>query len=274
MKLIQFTDIHLTAPGQTIGGRDPNANLERALDHALSLHNDAEAIFITGDLSDWGEKEDYVRLKERISRLSIPCHVTIGNHDDRANFLEIFPELGNADGHVQYAVPLSGGIGIVLDTWGPNTHAGHFCEKRAAWLKNQLKNNKRPAFIFMHHHPVPTHVGPMDQIMLRDFERFGEVISEYRDQIVHICFGHCHMPLGGSFYGVPISAPRGTNHAGFANFAETKLLTASDLPEAYSVILTDGPCVTVHMIEFGYTGELRIEGSPNYADWDRGTMER
>ena len=31
MKLIQLTDIHLSAPGQTISGRDPNANFDRAL---------------------------------------------------------------------------------------------------------------------------------------------------------------------------------------------------------------------------------------------------
>ena len=62
MKLIQLTDIHLTTPGQTIGGRDPNANFDRALSHALTNHPDVEAIIITGDLSDWGERDDYLRL--------------------------------------------------------------------------------------------------------------------------------------------------------------------------------------------------------------------
>ena len=56
MKLIQMTDTHLTAPGRTIGGRDPNANFERALTHALDQHPDAEALVITGDLSDRGAR--------------------------------------------------------------------------------------------------------------------------------------------------------------------------------------------------------------------------
>ncbi len=58
MKLLQITDIHLTTPGKTIGGRDPNANFAKALAHATSHHPDAEALVITGDLSDWGEPAD------------------------------------------------------------------------------------------------------------------------------------------------------------------------------------------------------------------------
>src|SRR3546814_3964509 len=93
MKLIQLTDIHLTAPGQTIGGRDPNANFERALTHALEQHPDAEAIAITGDLSDWGDRADYERLRDRIAGLPMPVHLAIGNHDDRETFLQVFPDL-------------------------------------------------------------------------------------------------------------------------------------------------------------------------------------
>ena len=32
--------------------------------------------------------------------------------------------------------------------------------------------------------------------------------------------------------------------------------------------------VTVHMVEFGYTGPIRIEGSTDYKAWDRETMAR
>jgi hypothetical protein len=30
----------------------------------------------------------------------------------------------------------------------------------------------------------------------------------------------------------------------------------------------------VHMVEYGYIGEIRCEGSPDYADWDQLTMAR
>ncbi len=274
MKLLQFTDIHLTAPGQTIGGRDPNANFERALAHALAHHPDAEAAIVTGDLSDWGDRADYLRLRARLAELPLPVHLCIGNHDDRAAFLDVFPETADRDGHVQRAVPLSEGTAVLLDSWAPETHAGAFCARRAAWLEDALAEAAPPVFLFLHHNPVPTGIAPMDRIGLLDRERLGAVVARHRARIAHIGFGHLHLPVAGSFHGVPVAATRGTNHAGWPDFAETELLLAADLPEAYAVIRAEGPYVTVTMVEYGYTGPIRREGSPDYAAWDRETMAR
>lgn len=52
------------------------------------------------------------------------------------------------------------------------------------------------------------------------------------------------------------------------------MLLASDLPEAYAVIVAQGAAVTVQMVEFGYRGERRVEGSPDHATWDRATLAR
>ncbi|MEM0936561.1 MAG: metallophosphoesterase [Pseudomonadota bacterium] len=102
MKLLHLTDIHLTTPGDTIADRDPNANSERALADAMAHHADADAMFITGDLSDWGERADYRRLKARIATLPVPVHLLIGNHDDRPTMLAEFPELAGDGGFVQH----------------------------------------------------------------------------------------------------------------------------------------------------------------------------
>ncbi len=274
MKLIHMSDIHLTAPGKTIGGRDPNANLERALAHALADHADAELLVITGDLSDWGDTEDYVRLKARLAALPIPSRLCIGNHDDRARFLDIFPEARDSNGFAQGVLDTSAGRCLFLDTWGPETHAGHFCAMRQAWLEERLAEHAGPFLIFMHHNPIPTHLEPMDQIRLLDDAPFRSLIGRHAGKIRHIFFGHCHMPLAGSTAGVPTTSLRGTNHASIAVFSETQLLSASDLPEAYGVVFIAPDYVTVHMIEFGYNGPVRTEGSPDYAQWNRETMVR
>ena len=274
MKLLHFTDIHLTTPGQTIADRDPIANFDKALAHAMAHHADAEAIVITGDLSDWGDIADYEHLRDRIAALPLPVHLCIGNHDDRASFLQVFPEAADQNGFVQKTVDLSHGTAILLDSWGPETHAGHFCETRQAWLDARLRETEGPVWIFLHHNPMPTHLGPMDQIMLLDHQAFGDVVGNHRGKIAHIFHGHCHLPLSGSVRGIPVSAPRGTNHAGWANFGEPELLSSSDLPEAYAVILTTPDTVTVHMVEYGYQGEIRTEGTPDYAAWDRAVMQR
>lgn len=274
MKILQFTDIHLTKDGETIGGRDPVQNFRKGLAHAMEFHPDAEALFITGDISDWGDREDYKKLKDILQDVPVPAHLLIGNHDDRALLLEAFPDLADPNGFVQYTVPLSRGTAICLDTWGPNTHAGHFCETRASWLHATLADLDGPVWIFMHHNPVPTHIAPMDKIMLLDADRFAAVIEPFKDRIRHIFHGHCHLPLSGSLHGIPFSAPRGTNHAGWADFSATQLLSSAELPEAYSVTFATNISTLTHMVEFGYTGEIKEEGSPDYADWDRTTMVR
>lgn len=274
MKLIQLTDIHLTAPGATIAQRDPSANFDRALNHAMENHPDVETIVITGDLSDWGDKDDYERLKQRIATVPTPVELCIGNHDDRETMLSVFPGLKGHSGFVQRTFPVSLGIGIILDTWGQNTHAGHFCEDRAKWFDDTLQGIDENAWVFMHHNPVPTGIGPMDEIMLIEHEIFGDIVAKHRDKIRFIFHGHCHLPLCGSLHGVPFSAPRGTNHAGWPNFGAERLLSGSDLPEAYSVIVADNTSTMVCMVEYGYDGEVRHEGSPDYADWNKLTMIR
>ena len=274
MKLIHLTDIHLTAPGQTIAGRDPNANFDRALNHALSMHPDAEAIVITGDLSDWGERGDYERLRKRLASVPVPVELCIGNHDDRDVMLSVFPELRGDGGFVHRTFALTEGLGIVLDTWGPDTHAGHFCEQRADWLDRTMTDSHEPVWLFMHHNPVPTGIGPTDTIMLLDHARFGRIVRKHAASIRHIFHGHCHLPLSGSLHGVAFSAPRGTNHAGWPAYDAERLLSGSDLPESYAVVLADKDSTMVCMVEYGYAGEIRHEASPDYASWDKLTMIR
>ena len=52
------------------------------------------------------------------------------------------------------------------------------------------------------------------------------------------------------------------------------MLSASDLPESYGVAFLGEDYVTVHMVEFGYVGPIRVEGSPEYRDWNLETMVR
>lgn len=274
MKFLQFTDIHLTAAGETINGRDPIENFRNGLTHAMECHFDAEALFITGDLSDWGDADDYKTLKTLTRDLPMPVYFMIGNHDKRDVFLDVFPDLADPSGFVQYTVPLSLGTAICLDTWGAETHAGHFCEDRAAWLRGQLETLEGPVWLFMHHNPVPLGIAPMDKIMLLDADRFSSTIAPFATKIRHIFHGHCHLPLSGSLHGIPLSAPRGTNHAGWADFAATRLLSSAALPQAYAVTFATETTTLTHMVEFGYDGAIVMEGSPDYADWDRSTMVR
>lgn len=274
MKLIQLTDIHLTAEGKTIGGRDPNANFECALRHVEASHGDAALAVITGDLSDWGDRADYIRLRDLLAGFAVPTRLCIGNHDDRETFLGVFPEFDDGEGHVQGFCDTPAGRCLFLDTWGPETHAGHYCPVRQAWFERNLDAHDGPFFIFLHHNPIPTYMAPLDRIRLLDDAAFREIVRRYRERIRHIFFGHCHLPMSGSIHGVPVSSLRGTNHQAYADFSERSILLGADLPPAYGVVFVADDHVTVQMVEFGYAGAVRDAGSPDYAAWNRETMVR
>ncbi|MEM6373523.1 MAG: hypothetical protein AAF727_12190 [Pseudomonadota bacterium] len=55
MKLVHISDIHLTVPGELMGGLDPHARFAQALAHVQTHHSDAVRVIITGDLTHWGE---------------------------------------------------------------------------------------------------------------------------------------------------------------------------------------------------------------------------
>ncbi|MFK4384223.1 metallophosphoesterase [Bradyrhizobium sp. USDA 223] len=148
MKLLHLSDIHLTAPGSTIGGRDPRVNFERALAHALNDHHDAELMVITGDLSDWGDLADYQWLKQRLDAYPLPVRLCIGNHDRRAAFLSVFPDLADENGFVQGIHDTAAGRCLFLDTAHPETHAGRYCDDRFGWLEARLSEHDGPFLLF------------------------------------------------------------------------------------------------------------------------------
>lgn len=252
MKLIQLTDIHLTAPGELVAGRDPRANLEAALAEIETLHADAELVVLTGDLCEHASEEAYGWLRDRLARLSLPTALMIGNHDDRALFLSVFPEHVDRDGHVQTVHRLSRGTALCLDTVEPGENRGRLGPERLAWLEARLDECEGPAWIFLHHNPIPTHIASLDRIMLTDHAEFARLVAARRERVAHIFHGHCHLPMAGSLAGVPVTSGRGTNQAGYPYFGFDELFALSDLPEAYSVIIADGAAVTVMMVEFGY----------------------
>lgn len=274
MKLVHMSDIHLTTPGATIGGRDPRRNFERALAHVLRDHHDAELMVITGDLSDWGDREDYRWLKAQLDAFPVPVRLCIGNHDNREAFLGVFPDLADEGGFVQGVHDTSAARCLFLDTNQAQTHAGRYCDDRLQWLEARLGEHDGPFLLFMHHNPMPIHLAPLDRIRLLDDVAFRQAVARHRGRIRHLFFGHCHLPLAGSVAGIPVSSLRGTNHASYPLFSETEMLSASDLPESYGVVFFGEDYVTTHMVEFGYGGPIRVEGSPDYQDWNRETMVR
>ncbi len=251
MKFIHLTDTHLTRPGVALYGLDPQARLRSAVQSINAEHGDAAFVVITGDLAHWGEPQAYGALMEELSRLQMPVHLLIGNHDDRAAFLATFADAPvDANGHVQFGFSAGGARFVALDTNEPGVSWGVFCDRRAGWLEEELVAHALPVYLFMHHPPFPVGIPAMDDISLREAASLRRVLEPHRQRIRHLFFGHLHRPLAGSWLGIPVSTLRATNHQVALDLGATTSVPGSHEPPQYAVVLANDEQTIVHLHDY------------------------
>ena len=93
LKFVVLSDLHLVDEGETSQGLDTHARLQRGIEAINTRHADADFCVLAGDLADLGHQgavAPYTRLKELVAGLTMPCHITIGNHDNRDAYVSIF----------------------------------------------------------------------------------------------------------------------------------------------------------------------------------------
>ncbi|CAN7402263.1 phosphodiesterase [Rhizobium sp. LjRoot254] len=257
MKLVHISDIHINP--EPILGIDPVANFKACIDHVAEFQPDADRVVITGDLTHHGRRESYELLRGMLDQSALKNDLAprllIGNHDDRDTFRAVFPEAAaDHNGHVQWYEDVAAGRFVYLDTSEKGTDAGHYGEERRAWLAHVLdlaREDGVPAWIFMHHNPAAVHVANADQIGLVDEAAFQALVSDYRDVVRHIFFGHCHYTLSGMIDGIPFSAPRSTCHTCWPDFSGiANRMGYGDLVPNYNVCMLNERSTVIHSVDF------------------------
>lgn len=210
MKIALLADIHLETNPDRFPGVDPLARLDMGLEAAQREVPDADVLVLLGDLSDTGSTRSYEILQERLRGVKVPTRVLIGNHDNRASIKAAWPDLPvDRNGFVQSSLITDRVALLFLDTYEPETHAGHYCADRQAWLAEELdRAGDRPTFLFMHHQPgyVGTRV---DSSRLQQFEQVGDIIAQAGNVRQIIC-GHTHIAVAGSWKGISWTALQAT----------------------------------------------------------------
>jgi 3',5'-cyclic-AMP phosphodiesterase len=248
VKIIHFTDPHLTVPGERLFGFDPWERLDACLADIAAYHSDADFCVVTGDLAGSGYIAAYEALKERLSRFPLETRLLLGNCDGRAQFLQVF---GGADpsGFVQGERVDGPGRFLFLDTLdGSDTIAGLYCATRSDWLRHRLALAKgAPVYIFMHHPPFDIGHAAMDRIKLAEADAFLELLSGHA--VKHIFFGHTHRPVSGTHRGIGFSGQPGLNFQ-IPLSAASVATEFSDEPPMYGVVRVSRDGVTVNSDAF------------------------
>ena len=251
MKFMHLTDTHLVKRGAQLYGLDPQARLRAAIDSINAEHADAAFTVITGDLAHWGEPAAYEVLMEELSRLRMPLHLLIGNHDDRPAFRKTFCGTPvDSNGFVQFAFTYGQWRFVGLDTHEPGVSWGVFCEQRAAWLAAELAAHELPVYLFMHHPPFSVGMTSMDRISMREPALLRAAIEPHRQRIRHLFFGHLHRPVAGSWLGIPVSTQRASSHQVALDLGAGPVIPGSHEPPQYGVVLAGEEETIVHMHDF------------------------
>lgn len=268
MKLVHISDIHLTCPGERMGGLDPHRRFAQALEEVRSKHQDADRIIITGDLTHWGEPEAYAALRDALVHLPCPVRLLVGNHDDRTNFLSAFPDhQRDENGYINYAEDLDGTRLIYLDTTAPRTHAGHFGADRIGWLEAQLQDCTR-ARLFMHHNIMALGQPAEDKIALVEQDRpaLTDLLKRHAARIDYLHFGHIHAICTGTYCGIPFASVRSTGNQSLPDFTETELLHGAPMAPSFAIIEASEDRTVIHDIPFTWDGPVFSSGT-GWDDW-------
>lgn len=249
-KLLWITDPHLVEPGRAKPqGTDPLQRLTAILDELRRQHIDADRLILTGDLVDSGSAKGYEVLRSALQDFPIPYRLLVGNHDNRDNLRDVFPQVPTIDGFLQLSEELNGVHLIYLDTQAEGGHHGELCPKRLAWLEAQLQNaGARPVLIFMHHPPIAIGMPPLDRLRLRDPDHVLFQLLRARSAPTQLLCGHFHRNVSGLWAGHPFTVLGSTHLPLQFDMVGDQLRRYPGAPE-YGVILLEGESVVVNVVQ-------------------------
>lgn len=204
--LIHISDTHLLAGDRLLGDAyDTRANLNAMLDRIEKVEG-ANALVITGDLTEFGETDAYRVLKQMVEpvaeRMRIPVIWIAGNHDERPEMRRDLLGEDYSQKAIRHSFDLDGLRLIALDSTVPGWHHGRIDDEQLDWLRDKLRQPAPHGTILaLHHPPLPSHVPMFDILELQNQKEFAEAIEG--SDVRAILAGHLHYSMSGSFAGVP-----------------------------------------------------------------------
>jgi 3',5'-cyclic AMP phosphodiesterase CpdA len=233
----QLSDTHLD-------GGQPRADRVRAVMACLAGGRaPLDAVLVTGDVADHGLPGEYEQARSLLTG-PWPVLVCPGNHDERAAFRRVLLG-GEGDQPVNQVHRMPGAVFVLCDSTIPGRDDGYLADGTLAWVDTELGADPvTPAFVVLHHQPVPLHSEAADVIRLSGEDRLAAVIGRH-PQVVAVLCGHVHSAAAATFAGRPLRAAPGVVSTGVLPWEERDSADLTAPPAvAYHVLGDDGHLTT------------------------------
>ena len=205
---LHISDLHILGDAhRRQHGADTAAILRRAIPVMSALRPDF--VIASGDLVSDGSETSYRRLQSLLEPLPVPVHFLMGNDDNCAAFRRVFrPNDAPSADPVCQAFEHGETRFLLLDSALPGKVEGHLADEQLRWLESELSaHHDRPAWVFLHHQPLPIYVRWLDALGLQNREEFLSVLARH-PQVASVCYGHVHQVRRFRYRGVLfLSAP-------------------------------------------------------------------
>jgi predicted phosphodiesterase len=183
-------------------GEGAKVKVPLALKNLLSKTPTLDALFVVGDLTDWGRAEEYEQLVSVFGdRNNVPENIdvyfTLGFNHDVHSDEDCLKNYQTIVGQPLYHyINIKGYPFIAISEWGvkPNARnddARQFLSEKLADASQKYPG--KPIFVFMHIPPLNTCYGS-SQNDGWGTDMFSDILNKYPQTIVFT--GHSHFPLG------------------------------------------------------------------------------
>jgi 3',5'-cyclic AMP phosphodiesterase CpdA len=246
-KLIWLTDLHLVAPGRDWPQNvNPLARLAACLEEIREQQADAARIILSGDLVQRPHPDAYRLLRAELERMPMDYRLLVGNHDDRATLLEVFPETPSVNGFIQSTDEFADVQLLFLDTLASDgKHHGELCPVRIRWAAEQIAAaDERPLLVFLHHPPFEIGVPALDRLRLLEADGLAAALRARSGPTQLFC-GHLHRNVSGLWAGHPFAILKSPHVQFDLDMVGSKLVRSKE-PPGYGVILVDRDGIIVN----------------------------
>lgn len=193
VRVVQVTDTHLCRePGGKLLGMDTDHSLQAVLQTVSAERSHIDVLLGTGDLSDNGSREAYLRLNEALACLPVETFWLPGNHDLRAEM-----EAVAGSERLCREIEVGNWQIVMLDSQIPGEVGGRLGTAELEQLEAALRRSQSLSLhtlLCLHHQPVPIGCDWLDEQMVEDADAFWDLVDQYPG-VRGVLWGHVHQQI-------------------------------------------------------------------------------